>query len=153
MAIYIKLDKKPNSLRQLMREYFSYAVREPYVTNVRTYYNKECTILQCSAGKWRSFEDVLECAKTYFPSITPKKLLSLLLTLNIKNIDNERCELYMRSCADIRRINVFYSPYVMGYSRIIEEAKYNSKYSWKELLDKLNIKNYEDLENYRRVKK
>lgn len=39
-----------------------------------TYYDKECLKTQCVTGKYRSFEDIVEIAKTYYPNISDKSV-------------------------------------------------------------------------------
>lgn len=151
MNIYAKLEK-PRTLRQLLEQFFTIN-NGSYVCNVATYKDKECTTLQCYQGKYRSFDDVLTFAKTYFPSTTPKKLLSTLLTLKIKDKYDRPCELYMFSCHTIRRINLFYAFAVYQYGTVIIQLKYESKYSWKQLLDMVGIKSQEQLVAFREKKK
>jgi len=39
-----------------------------------TYHDKECLNLQCVSGKYRSFEDLVEIAKTYYSNISDKSV-------------------------------------------------------------------------------
>lgn len=47
--------------------------------NLSTFHNKECTEKQCRSGCYRSFEDIVKIAQTYYPNITDKKVAKSLL--------------------------------------------------------------------------
>ncbi len=147
MAIYIK-GKKPRSLRELLKNFFS-CVKNSYVTNTHTYNDEEYQSLQCGSGKFRSFENVLECAQTYFPTTDRKKLLKTLLNLKIVNLSGQKCDLYMMSCSAIKRINMFYAPYTISCNTTKSYSKYDSEFSWKDLLKEIDIKTQKDLNNAR----
>lgn len=97
------------------------------ITTNETYFDKELKKLQCNKGRLRSFDDILEIVNTYFPSITPKRLIHELLVFDPPKYINT-----------IDGLNTNYS----------DCNKLNSKYSWHELLAMLGIKNYEEYKKY-----
>ncbi len=84
MKIHVKFEK-PETPREFLKQFFSYPRGSSQMTNVATYKDKNCTVLQCEQDKWRSFDDVLRCVKTYFPEVDEKELVTILLTLDIRN--------------------------------------------------------------------
>ncbi|MFA9239460.1 MAG: hypothetical protein ACEQSQ_06165 [Candidatus Paceibacteria bacterium] len=75
--IYLKLKNKPKSVKELIKIGFT----KNSGLFVVTYADPECTIQECRAAN-RSFEDLLEISKTYFPRTTEKKLAKTLFKLN-----------------------------------------------------------------------
>lgn len=120
-----------------------------------TYYkfivnNVEHYLLQCSRNKYRSYDDIYEIIKTYFPDITDEILIKKLLLLNYDKI-NSKCNLGFHHCSDIDRIRVFCN--INGdnkntYMTMISSKKLSSKYSWEELLNMININSFRDFENF-----
>lgn len=147
MKIYTSFGRQ-KTLRKFLRKFFSSQPYD-YNLNVETYNNEECTSIQCLKNKYRSFDDVLDCANTYYKNITPKCLIHTLLTLNIDSKVGKACYLHMGDCSTINRIRMVYYP-DMGesFNRAFISRKYDSKYSWSELLLMLNIKNITELTEY-----
>ena len=108
---------------------------------------------QCSASKFRSFDDILLICKTYFPSVKVETVFEKLLLLNNTKSSVLNNELNQRFgyCGDIRRIR-----YVSNYSMSLEYFYKNatthlqgeSKYSWKDLFKMININNVEELKEF-----
>lgn len=72
--IYIQTDKRPKTVRELLRKLYSIEIVYNKVKRATsTYSNKECTILQCGPEKNRSFRDVYALCKTYFHNVSEKK--------------------------------------------------------------------------------
>lgn len=144
MAIYTKFGKQ-----ETVEEFLAklYSIREGTVTHAtETYSDESCSIVQCMSRKLRSFDDIFECVQTYYPDITPKKLIHYLLTLNIKSNTDMPLYLYMRNCSDIKRIRIYY--FVgMDFSHYRCD-KLDSKWSWIELLEMLGLKSELDIRNY-----
>lgn len=111
------------------------------------YYN------QCSAGKYRSFDDILLICKTYFPSVKVETVFKKLLLLNNtkSSVLNDSLKQRFGYCGDIRRIR-----YIGNYSTSLEYfygdattcSQGESKYSWKDLFKMININNVEELKEF-----
>lgn len=79
--IYIKNYKrtKNETISSLIRTLFDCKDKEikiisSIVNSIKTYHDKECTIIQCDSLRRRSFEDIVELCKTYFKNVTDKKI-------------------------------------------------------------------------------
>lgn len=170
--LYIKELKgksRPSSIIKFLELFLfigdSITIRRPSAK--ATYTDKECVERkQCDSGRMRSFDDILIVTKTYYPSITPKKLFHILLTTIFKI----KCQIYdyktgkydyqdryyclqMSNCGTMRRIRVWYNISLnfssqTKYDYLKNIAKYNSKYSWIDLTNMLDIKSNEELINY-----
>ena len=151
MAIYVKFaeESKPKTVREFLHKFFS-SYKDQYLRNVKTYSNKECTILQCDSDKYRSFDDIFELVKTYYPTVSIGTIFKILLTLKPKH-DGTVYNLFMMSCSGIKKINCLYVKFkgdkVKNYSDIMQNASYDSNYTYKELFDMIGVKNQEDLDN------
>jgi len=144
MKIYLKLNKKPKTIQELLLELFAYGNNDKR-TNVNTYNNKDCTSLQCNENKFRSFDEVYDIICTYFPRTTLKEAIHELISLDF-GLENP---LYIKmiNCSTINRIVLYYTTESFN-SNIFGIAKYNSIYSWDDLLLYLNIKSKEELKSY-----
>ena len=108
---------------------------------------------QCSAGKYRSFDDILLICKTYFPSVKVETVFEKLLLLNNtkSSVLNNKLNQRFRYCGDIRRIR-----YISNYSTLLENfykdattgSQGESKYSWKDLFKMININNVKELKEF-----
>ena len=108
---------------------------------------------QCSAGKYRSFDDILLICKTYFPSVKVETVFKKLLLLNNtkSSVLNDSLNQRFGYCGDIRRIR-----YIANYSTSLEyfydgaiiRNQGESKYSWKDLFKMININNIEELKEF-----
>ena len=151
MAIYVKFaeESKPKTVREFLNKFFS-SCKEGYIRNVETYLDKECTVLQCKADKYRSFDDIFELVKTYYPTVSIGTIFRILLTLKPKH-DDIVYNLFMMSCSGIKKINCLYVKFkgdkVKNYKDIIQNTSYDSNYTYKELFDMIGVKNQEDLDN------
>lgn len=132
-----------------------------------TYKDKDCVERkQCDSRRMRSFDDILIVTKTYYPSITPKKLFHILLTTIFKtkyqvynyatgkyDYQDRYYYLQMSNCGTMRRIRVWYNISLdfldqTKYDHLENIEKFNSKYSWIDLTNMLDIKSNEELINY-----
>ena len=151
MAIYVKFaeESKPKTVREFLHKFFS-SYKEQYLRNVKTYSDKECTILQCNSDKYRSFDDIFELVKTYYPTVSIGTIFKILLTLKPKH-NQSTYNLFMMSCKNIKKINCLYVKFqgnnVKNYKEIISNTTYDSNYTYKELFDMIGVKNQEDLDN------
>lgn len=141
--LYVKF-KKTRSVREFLLKFFVAHTSSPtYYTGGATWYNPECTQLQCDINKWRSFDDVYYLVRTYFPTVTPKKLIHELLVLYLN--DTTKRYILMGACGGMGRIRIiYYNTPRTGY----DTNKYSSVYSWPELLAMLDIKKQADLQAY-----
>lgn len=108
---------------------------------------------QCSAGKYRSFDDILLICKTYFPSVKVETVFKKLLLLNNtkSSILNDKLNQKFAYCGNIRRIRYIsnYSNSLENfYSNAITRSQGESKYSWKDLFKMININNVEELKEF-----
>jgi len=74
--IYLKLEKQPESFAEILD--ILYDRDESYYSLVATYNDEECTEIQCSYGKRRSFQDLFEIGRTYFPKLTINEFITYL---------------------------------------------------------------------------
>lgn len=110
MKIYLKNYKKKRGLpvASFLEELFHKEYGFP-----ATYFNKECTIKQCSRGKNRSIDDVMCLIKTYYPSKTYKHIFEqfriYLEKVNDINDEDHKYSNALILCNDIEK-------WVFGYS-------------------------------------
>ena len=111
-----------------------------------TFHDVNCQFLQCSTNKRRSFEDMVDLCKTYFPNVTDKKVAKSLEEL-FKEFENEQfgflfCPdiskwvLVGTSNNDIRYCNNYARSHLRTY---VKEYKYS-------LEDILTLMGYKDSE-------
>ena len=155
MAIYIKLDKKPSTIKELITKLFS--VKPVYqeviksvtsyevIKSVTSYFDKECTIIQCNSNKLRSVDEVLEITKTYFPEMEDKEILLELLTTTII-FNNELYYLYGSNCSTINKSVVgFYNnfQYINKHAfnniRVGSIYVFNCKYTWEKVCEVIGL--------------
>ena len=108
---------------------------------------------QCSAGKYRSFDDILLICKTYFPSVKVETVFKKLLLLNNtkSSVLNDSLKQRFGYCGDIRRIRYIgnYSTSLQYfYSGTIARSQGESKYSWEDSFKMININNVEELKEF-----
>ena len=108
---------------------------------------------QCTAGRYRSFDDILLICKTYFPSVKVETVFKKLLLLNNtkSSVLNDKLKQRFAYCGDIRRIR-YIGNYSVSleyfYSDAITCKQGESKYSWKDLFKMININNVEELKEF-----
>lgn len=111
------------------------------------YYN------QCTAGRYRSFDDILLICKTYFPSVKVETVFKKLLLLNNtkSSVLDDRLNQRFAYCGDIRKIR-YIGNYSVSleyfYSDAITRSQGKSKYSWKDLFKMIDINNDEELKEF-----
>ena len=84
MELYVKFaeEGRPRTIRAFLKQFYSNRV-DPYLAiGHNTYYDRECLRLHCSRS-YRSFDDLYDLVKTYYPSIRKKKMIHYLLTVKI----------------------------------------------------------------------
>jgi len=155
MAIYVKFaeEKKPKSIKEFLTKFYTNRTcshNGQAISDV-TYFNKNCNIVQSSHIR-RSFDDLLELIQTYYPSTTPKILMSNLLKLKL----NKYSYIMLTNCSGMKRIRISYfsgyNRHGTDYKEAIKVDKLTSKYSWEDLLHMLNIKNDLDLIKFKNEK-
>jgi len=157
MKIYLKLDKKPKTVRELLKILFSSYFSTQQTHNVATYFDEQCTKTQCTSNRLRSFDDIFDIVHTYFPTVSDKTIFKYLLTLDVKSKVGTTSNLHIGSCGGIKRIRVLYytgtSDNCTSLDRILNQTKYDSKYSMRELFNMINIKTQEEFTALISVKK
>lgn len=86
--IYVKDGDKSKSVKDLLESNFTHYEYDVYKFR-STYTDRELKNLQCKAAR-RSFPDLFELVKTYFPSTTKRKLAYILLN-KIENMRSFLC--------------------------------------------------------------
>lgn len=107
MKIYLK--QKPKNIKDLLKIFFSH---QSYgvMKGICTYQDKACSKVQCPAGRYRSFDDLYDCAKTYFPTITPKRLIHEVTTARLKQNTGKIVVFRMFHCHTMGRIRLCMVP-------------------------------------------
>lgn len=144
MNIYTKFGKQ-DTIYKFIQKLYSDISRGSEAHALPTYKDEGCFELQCLGGKYRSFDDLFDCVRTYYPHVTPEYLMHILLTVNIKS-DKRPLYLFMSNCSGIDRIRIYYY-YEEKYTKI-DCYKYNSKWSWIELLAMLGLNTINDIKKY-----
>lgn len=163
MAIYLKLPAPPSSIRELLLRTFSYnhtlgelkslkqfskipaVIKNGNFYSVSTFHNKECNLLQCKAGKMRSYDDIVELVATYFPNTTEKELVEAIVCTHPNLI------FYTYNCPDIGKPTLGYKPKSDYYDVPKwsgEHLNRNSKYDWKSILNIIGVNNHQELIKY-----
>lgn len=129
MAIYLKLEEKPKTIKDLLTKLYSNLCVESMKT-IKTYSNPECTNTQCMPNRYRSLDDIVEIVNTYFPKATEKEIFLELFNLNFI-IKDGKARLMPIDCDEIDKPTMFYSCNLWGKpSQTFKEGHSNSKYSW-----------------------
>lgn len=146
--LYIKTKTKPTSIEELYKTWFSYETEPGQQLRGRaTYYDEKCTDEQCESNKVRSFEDISEVITTYFPYATNDDVIHVILTCELLTKDKHLLP-YFTTCSSIERINILYYHELNREATTFDGTKYESEYSWKELLATKNIKTNKDIIKY-----
>ena len=132
--IYIK-NANTNSLKRLLSKGWA----GDYQSFVETYNDKECKDIECGRAR-RSFEDLLEISRTYFPETTEIELAKTLQELGNKH------NLIASFCGDINKLVfwkwVFIKPYKNDLLHYVDDSKRdtkgNSPYSANDIQELIN---------------
>ena len=142
MNIYLKLTEQPETIEELLKALFSVAANHnDRLLNIETYYDKECTKIQCIRAKFRSFEDIFDIVNTYFPNTSEEDVMKSLLFLKLKSRFGSRLYFYPTYCRTICRPVCLYYENIMANpfnNKKAEEGKILK--SWKDLLSQIGIK-------------
>lgn len=146
MSIYVSFEK-PENPKEFLKKFYSILYNDRAYC-IETYYDKECTNLQCRSEKLRSFDDLFELFTTYYPELTEKDLIEILASTILKSDKNTNLYLHISNCSTISRIRIFYYHDISYCSRDFKCNKYNSKYSWGELFKMISINSQLEYMNY-----
>ena len=136
--IYIKGLENPQSIKEIVLAMNSHPCNNEILDGVRTYFDKECKFVQCVESKQRSFDDILECVRTYLPDTTEDDLFKVLINLHIDTPDGRHYYPYFGNCSTIKRIKfLFYTQPSPGLFSLFD--KMSSPFSWRELADRAGL--------------
>ena len=150
----IYLISTPNSLPDLITKFFTYRVGIVYIKGAKTYSDVDCSIEQCEAARYRSFEDILECAQTYFPETTEEDLLKLLLSIVIVEKEN-RYQVMCYNCQGILKPTCCFH---QAFTDVILDEKFSEPYgsfkthdliTWKHILRRIGISEESHLQQFK----
>jgi len=147
MALYTKIPREKRISKFLFNFLTSTNDTIAYY-GAATYFDKECTKLHCGIKKWRGFDDILELTKTYYPSITPKKLMHILITMPIPIDGKIKISKNFGICASTGILRFMFYRAFLNIT-FTHHQPHNSKYNWKQLFELLNIKDQKDIINYK----
>jgi hypothetical protein len=149
--IKIYLKTKPKNLLDFLSKFF--LMRNAWTTSVETYFDEECKKVQCKTGIIRSFDDLYTCCLTYFPKTKPETLFKKLITTYI-DMGNYNARIYFGRCNTIKRMTCYYmNGNLNNFKYFINLEQLESKYSYKELFNKLGINSQQDLNEYLKTHK
>jgi hypothetical protein len=136
--IYLKLNKKPETLKELITELFSIPSWS-MVYAVKTYSDEQCTVEQCPEKKRRTITDLRIIANTYFEGTTDKELITELLLLRPNALHINKCYFCGLICTKTKDITLCYDhvPYIGDkneWSVPYENNYFKVEYSWFELI-------------------
>lgn len=151
--IYVKFSP-PKTIKEFLEEFYD-AINSWNLISVATYKDKECTELQCAAGRSRSFDDMYELITTYYPETTRKDLVHELLTFRITR-PNGYFYFANSYCYEIKRPVIgYYFQFIKfgplsieGYGGYLSTGKQKAEHSWKELFAMVDIKTKKQLFEY-----
>lgn len=146
MSIYVKFER-PETPEEFIKQLYS-SVEDNRAHSIETYSDSECAILQCNARRIRSFDDIYELITTYYPELTIKDVIKLLVNTNIKSTTNEQLYIFLTNCSIIYRINFFFYNDIKSCSQGYDLSKMGSKHTWKELLAMIDINSKAEFEEY-----
>lgn len=149
MYLYVKFaqEKKPRTVREFLKKF--YHLSDGWcLKGYTTYSDSECKRSQ-SSHSYRSFDDLLILVKTYYPSITDKKLIHYLLTTDFKLSENIKAYPHLGVCSGMGKIRFIpYKELNVSYDLDIRKRMLNSKNTWNELLKLIGIKNEYQFKEY-----
>lgn len=144
--LYVDFEK-PRTIREFLQIFFgNHKFGEYNYRTAKTYSDSECKTVQCYENKRRSFDDVYELVNTYYSNVSKKKLLHILIMLELYSNTNQKAKFNFHYCCDIHKAVMYYEVY--GSWREFTKKKGYSKYSWKELMAMLNIHNIKEFNIY-----
>lgn len=147
--IYIQNGDKAKTLQELFLIFYCNGNLLLEGRSAISYNESSCRSYQCHANKFRSLQDLLSIANTYFPDATFKEIIYTLITLPLKDSLSNNYYIRIRSCPDVSGINLFYKKYLTPDQLRFKWEVFKSKYNWKEIFTNLfGIDNPEDLRKF-----
>jgi hypothetical protein len=149
--IYFNQDIKIKNVDDILKKLL---ISSSQTSNKPTFYKYDNEYYQqCSAGRYRSFDDILLICKTYFPRVKVETVFKKLLLLNNtkSSVLNDSLKQKFGYCGDIERIRYLanYSGSLENfYNDALKRAQGESKYSWRDLFKMININNVEELKEF-----
>jgi hypothetical protein len=127
IKIYTKFGKQP-TIMKFLELFFDYKLWGERLLSCETYFDKECTEVQCERGKYRSIEELLMCIRTYYTNVSFETLMRNLCNLKITR---EGKNYYFRpyECHDIKKTTVSVMTYRQTFYGDISNEKQGSFYS------------------------
>lgn len=134
MNIYLKLEKPPDTIKELIEELFNFAPGTTSFYSVDTFNDKECTDKQCGAGRYRSVDDLVDIFHTYFPDKDKQELFTQLFNLVIERNEIKYTP-YLADCFEINKPTIcfFHNISMHSCGRIMSNSDYNWKDIWESL--------------------
>jgi hypothetical protein len=99
--------------------------------------------LQCTEGKYRSFDDLIDIVRTYYPDTSEKQLVHELVILKHEGSTHKPWFIH---CLDIKKPTFAY--YTTQFGPASPGNMSESKYNWPMLLDKIGVTSLDELNNY-----
>lgn len=148
MSLYTQFGKQ-STINDFILKFFSH-MHGNELKGLATYFDANCTSIHCQPNRYRSFDDFYELVNTYYPGTTPEKLMHELLVADVRGTNGQDYFLFMSNCSTIDRIRMHYSPESSLSYGYVSGNKYNSKWSWPELLEMIGLRNPSsaDIKNY-----
>jgi hypothetical protein len=144
--LYVDFEK-PRTIKEFLEIFFGNNTFGEYsYKSAKTYSDSEFKSVQCYENKRRSFDDIYELVNTYYSNVSKKKLLHILIMLDLYSHTNQKAKFNFHYCCDIHKSVMYYEVY--GVWRDFTKRKGHSKYSWKELMAMMNIHNQQQFKSY-----
>ena len=141
--IYVNFPHK--NIKELLLGLFSYHPNTDISKNIATYYDPECTVMQCASGRNRSFTDVYALVLTYYPETKIEDLIYELATLEVIDNEGNKKMLYNFFCPDIKKPVMHFRVREWIKPNGISSANGDDRWSWKDLLAMININTPKEL--------
>lgn len=148
--IYLKLEQKPKTLEELFTQLFSY-YNASQLKSCETFEDESCNLSECDANKYRSIDDVLDIAQTYFPDLSEQHVIRSLLT-TILEYRGDLYYPYLIACSKISRPTICFNegeyPRVnIRYDFDSENLKQSRFKNWKEVCAIAGINSIKELQD------
>lgn len=145
IKIYTKFGKQP-TIMKFLELFFDYPLWGERLLSCETYFDRECTLIQCEQGKYRSIEELLMCVRTYYTNVSFETLMRNLCNLKITK---EGKNYYFRpyDCYDIKKTTVCMMMARQPHYFDLSNQKQNSFYSCMDCFKMGGIHNQEDYNN------
>ena len=152
MKLYVEFTRQGN-IKQFLTKVFS--AKDDYDNNVlksvATFYDKECKKIQCKSHKYRSFNDIYLLVKTYYPSVTKRRVMESLFNLELIN-DSNILYFYHINCGDIENYTICFCSNNSTYD--FNEEYHDKPENWEYLFNLIDIdeKKLKIIQNERKEK-